>query len=76
MQPEEFRRILAKRIRFQREKLGMTQAEVAAKLGVTQPYISDIESGRVGMHSDRIAQLANILRTNPSWLSSSEPVCT
>jgi transcriptional regulator with XRE-family HTH domain len=74
MQPEELRRIIAERVRHRRKELGLTQAALAAEMGVTQPYIAEIESGRSGLHSDRIAILATILRTTPSWLISAEPV--
>ncbi len=74
VQPEELRRILADRVRYRRKELGMTQVQLATELGVTQPYVAEIESGRTGLHSDRIAVLATILRTTPSWLISSEPV--
>lgn len=74
MQPQELRDILAERIRFRRKELDMTQAQLAKEMGFTQPYVAEIESGRTGLHSDRIAVLATILRTSPSWLLSAEPV--
>jgi transcriptional regulator with XRE-family HTH domain len=74
MQPEQLRRIIAERVRYRRKELGMTQADLAAEMKVSQPYVAEIESGRTGLHSDRIAVLATILRTTPSWLISAEPV--
>ena len=74
MQPEELRRILADRVRFRRKELGLTQVQLAAEIEVSQPYIAEIESGRTGLHSDRIAVLATALRVTPSWLISAEPV--
>lgn len=47
------------RIRAARELLGLTQLQLAAALGVTQPQLSDWERGRYGdMTLSRAQQLA------------------
>ena len=45
-----------------REALGLTQAQLAAQLGVTRPYLSRLERGEYANPSGRVlAQLANRL---------------
>lgn len=46
--------------RLRRDK-GITQAEVAEHLGVTQPLISDYERGELRLHGELIIELAKIL---------------
>lgn len=42
---EERRHALAYTIRLYRERSGMTQTQAAAKLGITQSYLSKLERG-------------------------------
>jgi len=46
--------------RLRREK-GLTQEDLAERLGVTQPVVSDYERGRLRLHGELIVQLAAIL---------------
>ena len=48
--------------RLRREK-GLTQEDLAERLGVTQPVVSDYERGRLRLHGELIVQLAQILGT-------------
>ena len=55
------------RIREARGKLGLTQGEVAAKIGVKTSYISALEASKG--YSYKIAErLAPVLNTTPEWL--------
>lgn len=45
---------------FRKEK-GMTQLELAATLGVTQPVVSDYENDIIRLPADVVAELAGIL---------------
>ena len=57
------------RIRQARMAKGMTQEELAAKLGVKFGVISKYETGRVkNLKRETIAALAEILDVKPSWL--------
>ena len=48
-------------IRSIREKKGMTLAQLAAKIGKTAPYLSDIERGNRRGSYETIAKIANAL---------------
>lgn len=53
-----------------RKKLGLTQADLAERLGVRQPYVSALESGTRKPTLDTIARLAEALNTTPDALLS------
>ncbi len=54
-------------VRLRKEK-GITQIELAAALGVTQPVVSDYERGEIRLHGELIIQLAKILGTSADEL--------
>lgn len=62
---------LAKRLRFIREKQGLTQKQLAEKSGVSQVTINYVESGR-NKTTGRLVDIARALHVNPVWLSSGE----
>lgn len=47
----------AEAIRLYRESLGMTQQELAEKLGVTNTYISHVEGGRMKLSRSMAAMI-------------------
>lgn len=55
-------------MRARREQLGMTQADIATALGVTQPRISAWESGSVLMPRQRQIEVAGMLNVDPDKL--------
>ena len=62
---------LAKRVRGLRKTHGLTQTQLAQKVGVSQSAISDIESGDTKKTlGPTIAALCAALRTNADWLQS------
>ena len=71
MQPQELNSLFRHNLRQRRIELGLTQAELAAKLGVDQAYISDLERGQRNPSLSRLAPLADALDTTPSVLISS-----
>lgn len=45
-----------------RQALGLTQAEVAGRLGVSPSYISAVEAGRRNLTLGQLANIANAMR--------------
>ena len=68
VQPDELKQVFRENLKSRRLQLGMTQVELAEKLGVAQAYISDLESGRKRPLVDTLAPLADALRTTPARL--------
>ena len=57
------------RIRFARRGAGLTQTELAEKLGVKFSVISKYETGRViNLKREIIDEIAKVLNVRPSWL--------
>lgn len=55
---------VGKRLRELRKRQGMTQAELAAELGVNQTAVSDYEKGAVRIHAGMLGALASILKAS------------
>lgn len=55
---------IGKRVRQLRNRQGMTQAELAAELGVNQSAVSDYEKGEVRIHAAMLAGLAKVLKAS------------
>ena len=72
MQPEQLRKILAANLRRRRKDLGLKQIDAAAKAGVTQAYWAQLESGDRVPQFDKLALLAEALRTTPDALLTPE----
>lgn len=65
---------LAARLRQAREQVGVTQAEVAAALGLHRPSISEIEAGRRAVSSEELFRFARLYATSVmAFLSESLP---
>jgi ribosome-binding protein aMBF1 (putative translation factor) len=52
---------LAERVRQAREKLGITQTELAARIGSTQPAVARLEAGGVSPSLDTLRKIADAL---------------
>jgi ribosome-binding protein aMBF1 (putative translation factor) len=52
---------LAEQVRTARERLGMTQAELAARIGSTQPAIARLEAGGVTPNLATLRRIASAL---------------
>ena len=57
------------RVQYRREKLGLTQSQLARLCGLKQPTISNIESGR-NIASKMVVKLSVALRCSAVWLST------
>lgn len=69
---------LGKKIRAHRDELGLTQAELADKLGLTYSSVSQWESGRATPRTPILRQLADLFDTTVADLmgETTEPVRT
>ena len=57
------------RIKERREKLGLTQEELAKELGyISRSSIAKIESGKVDIPQSKILSFAKALKTTPSYI--------
>jgi transcriptional regulator with XRE-family HTH domain len=70
VQATELAEILRRNIKARRKELGLTQAQLAKKLKVSQPFIAQIESGDASLSIATLADMAEKLATSPSALLS------
>jgi transcriptional regulator with XRE-family HTH domain len=56
-----------------RRELGLTQHEVAAKAGMTQPHIGRIERGEQNLTVRSLCRLAKVLEMTPEELFTGKP---
>ena len=56
------------RIREARERQGLTQTQLAAKIGAAQATVSLIEADRDGMSLDRLAAVCRVLDVSADWI--------
>lgn len=59
-------------VRIARELQEMSQADLAAASGLSQPTISGIEAGRITLGAERAEKLARALKVHPAVLIWSE----
>jgi len=55
-------KVVGREIRATRNALGLTQGEVAARLGVSASYMSAVEAGRRNLTLGQLANIANAMR--------------
>ena len=68
MTREELIEVFAGNIKRQRKLLHLTQVDVAQRAGITQAYLSALESGTAQPALGTLAPLAGALETTPSSL--------
>lgn len=68
------RMALAERLRTAREMAGLSQGQVAKKLGLHRPSVSEMEAGRRRVSAEELAELADLYAVDVSWLASGEAV--
>ena len=64
----ENQNIFGGRVLEQRTKLGLKQAELGAKVGLSHKAISTIESGKRGTSFDKLVELAYTFRVSTDYL--------
>jgi len=68
------RKVLADRLREAREAAGLSQEDVAQKLGLLRPAISQIENGHRRVEALELARLAKLYGRPLSFFADEEPV--
>ncbi len=59
-------KVVGRELRGTRRALGLTQAEVAKRLGVSASYVAAVEAGRHNLTLGQIANIANAMRLGVS----------
>jgi len=65
---EELRAEIAGRLRRAREASGLSQGQVARKLQLHRPTVSEIEAGRRRVSTDEVAEFAELYGVSSEWL--------
>ena len=66
------RMALADRLRVAREMAGLSQGQVAKKLELHRPSVSEMEAGRRRVSAEELAELADLYSVGLSWLVGGE----
>lgn len=61
---------IATRLKKARELSGLSQAQVAKKLNVPRPAISEIEAGRRKVSAEELGQFSQLYKVDSSWVLS------
>lgn len=61
---------IATRLKKARELSGLSQAQVAKKLNVPRPAISEIEAGRRKVSAEELGQFSKLYKVDSSWVLS------
>ena len=62
------RQAIASRLRLARELAGLTQSQVAKRLGWHRPTVSEIEAGRRRVPAEELSVLAEIYGVQVPWI--------
>lgn len=66
--------VLAKNIRSLRQQYGWSQGDIAAKLGISIPAFSKIETGVTDVNLSRLEQIANVFAVPLTNLLATEEI--
>lgn len=72
-QDKDIKSIIATRLRVAREEAGLSQGQVAKKLNMHRPTVSEIEAGRRNVSAEELAEFARLYEVETWWLSCSDP---
>lgn len=74
MDKQQFLRVFGSRIKFYRKRAGLTQVELAKRIGLSPGAgaLSQVENGYRGLDSINIINIAKILKVHPSALFTDE----
>lgn len=66
------RSLIATRLRAAREMAGLSQGQVARRMDVHRPTISEIEAGRRRVSADELRALAELYQVDVRWLAGQD----
>ena len=69
---EDNKAAIASRLRSAREAAGLSQGQVAKKLGFHRPTISEIEAGRRRVNADELSLFGALYGVKVSWLAGED----
>ena len=64
------------RVKLIRKQLGMTQEQLAQRLGIGKAALSMIETGKAGLSARNRNILVQELNINPDWLETGRATCS
>ena len=67
--PNELRKNVAKRLKQARETAGLSQGQVAKKLNMHRPTISEIEAGRRRVSAEEIFKFSELYSIDANWIT-------
>ena len=65
---EKFLQEVGARVKEARMRKHLSQAQLADLLGLTPPYISNIETGKQNMSITALARISDVLEVSADWL--------
>lgn len=65
----ESKKIIGSRLALARQRAGLSQAQVAEKMKLPRPSISEIEAGRRRVAVDEMLLFADLYQVDMNWLS-------
>ena len=65
---EKFLQEVGARVKEARMRKHLSQAQLADLLGLTPPYISNIETGKQNMSITALAKISDVLEVSADWL--------
>lgn len=73
MSNQELRRqTIASRLRMAREFAGLTQGQVAKRLGYHRPTVSEIEAGRRKVAAEELSMFCDLYGVNLPWIAGED----
>lgn len=69
---ELLRRTIASRLRMARELAGLTQGQVAKRLGYHRPTVSEIEAGRRKVAAEELSVFCDLYGVNVPWITGED----
>lgn len=75
---DSIRQAIAARLRLARENAGLSQGQVAKRLGWHRPTLSEVEAGRRKVSAEEVASMARLYDVGTNWVlgEESEPETT